>query len=486
MKIISDLHIHSKYSRAVSKEMEIPKIWEWARIKGIDLIATGDWTHPLWMREIKANLEEMGNGLLKLKANSLPFSLSDSGIDTSKGPFFLLTSEISSIYSQGGKLRRIHNLLWLPSILIAEKISKELLNRGANLHSDGRPIVGLTSMNIAEILFSTDPTCLLVPAHIWTPWFSLYGSESGFDSIDECFGQYAKYIYAVETGLSSDPAMNWRIKDLDMRSLVSSSDSHSGPKLGREATVFDLSELSFKAIREALIKKQEDKEVSSILYPVSSIKNDNKSIPNTKYQIPNTISYTIEFHPEEGKYHYTGHRNCGIRQTPLETKKKGVICPVCGKKLTIGVMHRVEALSGRTEEEIKLSVVSCKLSDTGTSIRMVKSETLKNNPPYVSLVPLQEILAEALGGQVTGRKVQDEYKKLTDKFKGEFNVLMNISCEEIEDISGERIAQAVDKVRKGDMVVDPGYDGVFGVVKIWPDGKSDEIKLDNKEQLSLI
>src|SRR3989338_3304154 len=240
MKIISDLQIHSKYARAVSPEMVVPKIWEWAKRKGIGLIATGDWTHPLWMREIKKDLEETGTGLLKLK-------------NQDSGPLFLLETEVSCIYSQGGRLRRVHTMIWAPSLDSAEKINKKLMSLGANLMSDGRPIMGLTSIQIAEVVLSIDPKALIVPAHIWTPWFSLYGSQSGFDSIEECFGRFARYIYAVETGLSSNPQMNWRVKELDTRSIVSFSDAHSGPKLGREATVFELSELSFESIRQALM-----------------------------------------------------------------------------------------------------------------------------------------------------------------------------------------------------------------------------------------
>ena len=327
MKIISDLQIHSKYARAVSPEMVVPKIWEWAKRKGIGLIATGDWTHPLWMREIKNNLEETGLGLLKLK-NSPPADL--------ERPQFLLETEVSCIYSQGGRLRRIHTMIWAPSIDSAEKINKKLLSLGANLMSDGRPIMGLSSLQIADVVFSIDPKALIVPAHIWTPWFSLYGSQSGFDSIEECFGRFARYIYAVETGLSSNPQMNWRVKELDTRSIVSFSDAHSGPKLGREATVFELSELSFESIRQALM---------------------NPSRKQSGEQSLNRIVYTLEFYPEEGKYHYTGHRNCQVKQTPEETREKGTLCPVCGKKLTVGVMHRVDQLAGRSEEELKMEKV---------------------------------------------------------------------------------------------------------------------------------
>ncbi len=293
MQIITDLQIHSKYARAVSQEMVIPKIWQWAKIKGIGLMATGDWTHPLWMREIKANLEETGTGLLKLKKDTenIEHKWEDNagnGLD----PQFLLATEVSSIYSQGGKVRRIHTLIWVSKIETADKINKELIRAGCNLIADGRPIIGLSSIQVAELVFSIDPTALIIPAHAWTPWFSLYGSESGFDSIDECFGKFAKDIYAIETGLSSDPAMNWRIKELDSRNVVSFSDAHSGPKVGREATVFELEELSYKAIREAITVQGKG---------------------------ANKITYTVEFYPEEGKYHYTGHRNCNVKQTPVET-----------------------------------------------------------------------------------------------------------------------------------------------------------------------
>src|SRR3989338_2976809 len=247
MRVISDLQLHSKYSRAVSPQMMIPFIGLWAKIKGIGLIATGDWTHPLWMREIKANLIEDGSGLLKLKTqNSILKTDTDeinnkwneNSYNNDLNPSFLLESEVSCIYTQGGKGRRVHTLIWSPTIDTCDKINKELTRRWANLLSDGRPIIGLTSIQVAEVVFSIDPKCLIVPAHVWTPWFSMYGSKSGFDSISDCYGPYAKEIYAVETGLSSDPSMNWRIKELDSRAIVSFSDAHSGPKLGREATVF--------------------------------------------------------------------------------------------------------------------------------------------------------------------------------------------------------------------------------------------------------
>ena len=457
MKVIADLQLHSKYARAVSPQMVVPYIWEWAKRKGIGLIATGDWTHPLWFREIKDNLEETGKGLLKLKTNS-------ENLKTEEGPLFLLETEVSCIYSQGGRLRRIHILIWVPSISSAEKINNKLMSLGANLMSDGRPIMGLTSKQIAETALSIDPKSLVIPAHIWTPWFSLFGSESGFDSITECFGEFSRYIYAVETGLSSNPAMNWRVKDLDTRSIVSFSDAHSGPKLGREATVFELEDLSFENIRKAITAPARVPNESGIRH------ND----------VKNKIDYTIEFYPEEGKYHYTGHRNCSIRQNPEETRSKGTICPVCGRKLTVGVMHRVDQLAGRTEEELKL--VYKKMDKI--LAKTIFSQVLTDRQPYIMLVPLQEILAEAIGGMPTSKSVQNEYQKLIEYFGSEFNILLNAVTADLTRISGGKVSEAIERVREGQIHIDPGYDGVFGKVKIWPENEKGQ-KSDKKDQMSL-
>lgn len=453
-QIITDLQIHSKYARAVSPEMVVPKIAEWAVKKGIGVVATGDWTHPLWLRELKVNLEEDGSGLLRLKTEDVRLK------KEAKEPKFLLSGEVSCIYSQAGKVRRIHTLIFAPSFEIVDKINAELVKRGCNLMSDGRPIIGLTSIALAEVVFSISEDCLIIPAHAWTPWFSLFGSMSGFDSISEAFGQYANKIYAVETGLSSDPAMNWRIKELDSCSIVSFSDAHSGPKLGREATVFevdDITRLGYYDIKNAIMQKQGKAK----------------------------IAYSIEFHPEEGKYHYTGHRACNVRQSPEETKKLGTTCPTCGKPLTVGVMHRVEELASRSETDLKLT----KKEIPETKIDGIYSDTFPERPPYVMLVPLQEILAESLESVATSLKVQTEYNKLTQEFGGEFNVLLKVDTKEIAKIAGSRTAEGIDKVRKGNIVIDPGYDGVFGVVKIWnseKEKKAEELAiLDEKKQLSL-
>jgi uncharacterized protein (TIGR00375 family) len=446
-QIISDLQIHSKYARAVSQQMVIPEIAKWAKIKGIGLMATGDWTHPLWYKELQANLEEDGSGILKVKN------------DSETGVKFLLSGEVSCIYSQGGKGRRVHTLIFAPDFSTVEKINTQLVKLGCNLMSDGRPIIGLTSIQLAEAVFGINKDCLIVPAHVWTPWFALFGSMSGFDSIAEAFGLYADKIYAVETGLSSDPAMNWRIKELDNRSILSFSDAHSGPKIGREATVFQT-----KNIKKNCVISFKD--------IAGAIKQDASSDWE--------IGYTIEFYPEEGKYHYTGHRACGVRQSPEETNKNGIICPACGKPLTVGVMHRVEKLAGRTEKDLQIT----KKEIPNTKISGIYNGLFPNRPPYLMLVPLQEIIAESINSQTASDKVQGEYQKITRALGGEFNVLINSSMEEITAISGAKIAEGIQKVRTGNIVIDPGYDGVFGVVKIWGT-ESEKLVSEEKKQLTL-
>ncbi len=410
MHIIADLHLHSRFSRAVSREMTIQNLAAWGVKKGIGLLATGDWTHPLWMQEIEQNLEEVGNGLLRLKT-------------TKDGPFFLLSTELSCIFSQNGKTRRVHVLVWVPSIASAVNISQEITKQGGNVLSDGRPILGFTLIRLAELIFTIEPEALIVPAHIWTPWFSVYGSMGGFDSLKEAFGKYEKNIYAVETGLSSSPNMNWRIGELDTRSIISSSDAHSGPKLGREATIFDLPTLSYTNIKKALM----------------NYTNDLKK--------PRVVS-TIEFYPEEGKYHFTGHRDCHIRLTPEEVVQKGTTCSVCGKPLTQGVMQRVEQLATKP---------------FGTKA--------PNRPPFTMLVPLVEIIGEAIGRPVTSPKVAIQYDALLKEFNTEFHILIDASLDEIKRVSTPEIADGIKKVRSGDIVIDPGYDGIFGVVKIWKSEK---------------
>ncbi len=434
MEYVCDLHLHSKYSRAVSKDMNLVTMAFWATKKGLNLLSTGDWTHPMWIREIKQNLEEAEEGLFRLKT------------DKSSSMRFLLSVEISSIYSQGGKVRRIHNLIFSPSIETCEKINSALIKRGCNLSSDGRPIIGLSAIALAELVFSIDKNALIIPCHIWTPWFSMYGSNSGFDTVAECFGEFAKQIYGIETGLSSDPYMNWQIKDLEKRSILSFSDAHSPAKMGREATVF--------MTKEGITKKITFKDITQ------AIQKD----PKAKFK----IGYTIEFYPEEGKYHYTGHRNCNYFQVPDVTRKVGRICPVCKRLLTVGVMHRVEdlAVNGFTKEVSRLNKGGVKWI----------LDPAKIHPPFVKLVPLNEIIAESLKSTVSSQRVKDLFDKLCLTFGSEINVLLKVPLEDIASQAGERVAEGVGKVRRGDIVIHPGYDGLYGIVKIWND------EPDKKEQ----
>lgn len=417
MEVIADLHLHSKYSRAVSKDMTLPIMTKFAKQKGLGLLTTGDWTHPLWLREIKEQLEETSQGIYSLKNG------------TKTDPKFILSVEISSIYSQGGKVRRIHCLLFAPNVEVAEKFNQEMIKRGANLSSDGRPIVGITPPQLLEIIMGIDDRSFLIPCHVWTPWFSLYGSMSGFDSIEECFGDYAKYIYGIETGLSSDPAMNWRIKDIANRSILSSSDSHSPIKMGRESTVFELEKLTFDNIKSAIMRESDK----------------------------NKIAYTVEFYPEEGKYHYTGHRNCQVIYSPQDTKKKGKVCPVCHKNLTVGVMERVEDLAGGPEK------LTTKIGNSGVAWA---TDPSKKHPPFAKLVPLNEIIAETIGVMPASIKVKDLYERLTTTVAPEFEILLKMPVEEIAKVAGDAIAEAILKVRKGDIYIRPGYDGEYGIVKI--------------------
>ncbi len=443
MQIIADLQLHSKYSRAVSFHMDLDEIASWSQKKGIDLVATGDWTHPLWFREIKSKLKETSPGIYSLPGYNVRFFLS---------------TEISSIYSQGGKTRRVHNLIFSPSIETCEKIIKELTRRGANLIADGRPIIGISSKDLLEMVLAIDPRVLFIPAHAWTPWFALFGSKSGFDSIEECFGNLSKHIYAIETGLSSDPIMNWQIKELDNRSIVSFSDAHSGPKLGREATVF--------------VSQMIDNRSSIVDLTYDDIANAIKQNPQGKLK----IGYTIEFFPEEGKYHWSGHRSCNIRYNAREVKEKGIVCPVCHRPLTIGVENRVLDLSYKLIEPTDLTLLPNKVGLTFVIDRE------KKRKPFVSMIPLQEILLETNNHSQTRALL--EYNRLTSTFATEFEILLKKPYEDIEKAGGPKLKEAIKIVRERKVFIDPGYDGVFGVVKVFAEQKNDG-KKDTQSQPSL-
>jgi len=404
MKLIADFHLHSKYSRATSRDMDLENLDKWARIKGIKILGTGDFTHPEWFKNLKEKLEPAEPGLFKLKN-----SLSETR--------FLLTSEISCVYSKKGKVRKIHIIIFAPSFDVVEKINVQLGWIG-NLKSDGRPILGLDAKELAKIVLGVSEDCLVIPAHAWTPWFAIFGSKSGFDSIEECFEEYSKYIYSIETGLSSDPLMNWRLSSLDKITLISNSDSHSPQKIGREANVFD-TELSYSAIIEAIKTKN-----------------------------PQKFLYTIEFYPEEGKYHYDGHRNCGIRLSPKETKKYNGICPICGRPLTVGVLNRVEVLSDREEGFQPEGAI-----------------------PFKSLVPLEEIIADVFGVMSGTKQVKEEYENLIKKFGNEFKILLEISREDLETATLPEITEGLIRVREGKVFIEPGYDGVYGKVRIFSQGE---------------
>ena len=425
MHYVADLHLHSKYSRAVSQNMILPVMAEWGRKKGIDILSVSDWTHPLWLREIRGQLEEAAEGLYKLKDQN-------SKIKNDKEPFFLLSTEIASIYKQGNKLRRIHNLVFVPSFKTAEKINKELMSRGCNLMSDGRPIIGLSSRDLLEVVLSIDQQCLLIPCHVWTPHFGIYGSASGFDSLDEAFRDLASDVYGVETGLSSDPEMNWQIRELKNRSILSFSDAHSPGKMGREATVFELEKPSYENIRRAIIRFGKD----------------------------SRILYTIEFYPEEGKYHFSGHRNCAVARGPEEIKRDGNICSKCKRQLTEGVLYRVSQLGDN------LSTENLDTKMNSNNIKWYVDKT-KNHPPYVKIVPLLEIIAESLGLTVGSQRVKAKFDELCHEFGSEIEVLLKTPIELVQKSAGAKISEGIEKVREGSIVIDPGFDGEYGKVKIW-------------------
>lgn len=397
--------------------MDLEHLAEWGKKKGIDLIGTADFTHPNWFSELKNKLVEDRPGIYKLKGSEVKTR-------------FVLSTEISKIYAQDGKVRRIHNVVLAPSIEAVEKLNKKLSAVG-NLYADGRPILGMNSRDFLALLKDIDPNFHLIPAHAWTPWFSLFGSKSGFDSIMECFGDQSKYIFAVETGLSSDPEMNWRLSALDDVGIVSFSDAHSPGNLMREATVFEIEgwdlmsfDLLVQMMRDAAPKKAQAKD----------------RLPD------NHLAYTIEFYPEEGKYHYDGLRDEKLRWTPEETKAHGGISPKTGRPVTVGVVNRV-----------------AELADRPTGFRPDKA------PPFKRLVQLSQIIAESLGTVETSIKAQSEYERIIHEAGNELAVLIDLPTEEIRTLASDRIAEGVKRVRDGTIHIEPGYDGEYGVVKVFAD-----------------
>lgn len=413
MKFVADVHLHSHYSRATSKDLTLEHLSKWGQLKGVQVIGTGDIAHPGWLQEMKQRLEPAEAGLFRLK-DEVAGAVQAQVFPACHAPVrFMLAGEISSIYKKHDQVRKIHNVIFAPSLAAVEKI-QAALERIGNIRSDGRPILGLDSRDLLEIILGIDPQNYLIPAHIWTPWFALLGSKSGFDSVEECFDDLTPHIFALETGLSSDPPMNWRVSSLDRYTLVSNSDAHSPQKLAREANQFD-TELSYPAIFEAL-----------------------------KTGDPSKFLGTVEFFPEEGKYHYDGHRKCEIRWHPQTTLDRQGLCSVCGKPVTVGVMHRVEMLADRPEGE---------------------------KPPrpqrFQSLIPLPEVLAEVLGVGAASKQTVQRYHDLLSKLGPELSILQDLPLAEIERAGGPLLAEGIRRMRQGEVSIAGGYDGEYGVIKLF-------------------
>ncbi len=431
MKFYADLHLHSKFSRATSRDMTIDPLAAWAKVKGLGLLATGDFTHPEWLFLMKEKLEPAGNGFLRLRgAVAAPADHPVlGGVEVRPGDVhFILSAEISFVYSKAGKVRKIHVMVLAPDFESAEKLNARLAAVG-NLRSDGRPIIGLDVRLFLRMVADACPRCVVIPSHIWTPWFSLFGANSGFDSIEECFEEMTPFIFALETGLSSDPAMNRRLSALDRFALVSNSDAHSPSKIGREANAFD-TEFSFRGLIEALRSRD-----------------------------PERFLRTVEFFPEEGKYHADGHRKCGVLLSPGESRAANDLCPRCGKKLTIGVLHRVEELADREPGDIPPGLI-----------------------PFRNLIPLNEIVAEALGGRSPDSQgVWEVYTRFVREFGTELAVLEEVPVADLARLAPERVSRGVDRMRRGLVRISPGHDGEYGTIRLFDEPGAE----DDAAQLTL-
>lgn len=401
MRIVADLHVHSRFSRACSKLLTLENNALWCEKKGVNVLGTGDFTHPEWYKEIETQLIEAEPGMYRLA----------SGHHSTVR--FVMTTEVSQIYKRGGKTRRIHNLVFAPSLDAVRRINAWLVESGFNVKADGRPILGIDSEELYKKLKDIDEGIVLCPAHVWTPWFALFGSKSGFDSVEECFGEMSKEVFSIETGLSSDPFMNRSWSHLDRLALLSNSDAHSPQNFGREANVFEISEqeLSFANLMDAI--KTKDKE---------------------------RFLYTIEFFPEEGKYHIDGHASCNFSCEPEETKKLGGRCPVCGGVITVGVLSRVTDLADRAPA----------------------SEVMEGHIPYKSIIPLPEMIGLALGKKPKAKKVQEIYEHMIAHGGNEFYLLLDTKVKDLSALSDERIADAIVRMREGNITWRAGYDGVYG------------------------
>ncbi len=421
MHLVADFHIHSHYAMATSKKMIPENIYKWAQLKGITVVGSGDFTHPGWLGELEEKLKPTGSGLYRLKDKLAQEIISEIPESCRSFVCFILTTEVSCIYKKNGRTRKMHNLVFAPDFHVAQKI-QTALSRIGNIKSDGRPILGFDSKELLILVKEVSEDAFLIPAHAWTPHFSVLGSVSGFDSLEECFEEFTPLIPAIETGLSSDPSMNWRLSQLDGLSLISNSDAHSPAKLMRNANLFD-TELSYQCIMEAISHKDRRKFLG-----------------------------TLEFFPQEGKYHYDGHRSCQVCMSPKETIKQGGVCPKCGQRVTIGVMHRVEELADREEGYVPPGAL-----------------------PFKSTIPLAEILSEVLGVGINTRKVQEAYDQLLSKVGNEYHILMEETLESIEKASSDLIAEAVCRMREGRIKIFPGYDGQYGTIKIFGPNERQQI-----------
>lgn len=405
MRIITDWHVHSRFSRACSQELTLENNALWCEKKGVNVLGTADFTHPQWFAEIEEKLVEAEQGLYRLKSGAHP------------GIRYMMTTELAQIYKRGGKVRRIHNIVMAPSLTAVRKINAWLDAQGANRRSDGRPILGFDTEELYKVFKGLDERIVIIPAHAWTPWFSVFGSKSGFDSLEECFGAMTKDVIAIETGLSSDPLMNRSLSALDNVMLISNSDAHSPRNFGREANVFEIADAKLSYDEFMRILRERDR---------------------------SAFLYTIEFFPEEGKYHADGHAQCGFSCLPEVTNKQHGRCPKCGKLMTVGVLSRVAQLADR----------AC--------VQMPSQHV-----PYKSIVPLQTVIAEALGIASTGSmKVQNMYEELLRDVGNEFHVLLDAA---LTDIAHARVREALRRMRAGELHITPGYDGIFGTVKIFGD-----------------
>jgi len=417
MRVIADFHLHSKYSRATSKDLTLDSLVNGAKLKGLNLLGTGDFGHPIWLKNLKEKLR----------------GVSDSDIFEYKGINFILTTEVATFFEVNGKVKKVHHIIHAPSFETVDQIN-EALSKYGNLNSDGRPILTVDAPTLVEKIMKIDKDVFIYPAHAWTPWFGILGSKSGFDSLEECYGDQVKHIHALETGLSSDPPMNWKLSKLDKFTLLSNSDAHSANpwRLGREANVFELKKLTYWEILEAIKKKDRSK-----------------------------FLFTIEVEPSYGKYHFDGHRNCNISLTPEQTKKINGICPQCKRKLTIGVLNRVEELSDRPE-----------------------GFQPKDAIPFKTLLPLYEIISFSMGaGKLYSKKIVEENYKLIKKFDNEFKVLLDVSKEDLMKVTDEKIADAIIKVREGKVRYVAGYDGKYGYPVFDENFKIEEMKMVSQRSL---